>query len=50
LDKLKIDSDLMHIIREYVEIPDTENKGVGIVAGGVLSMLYSWRIKLLCYI
>ncbi|HBM14796.1 MAG TPA: hypothetical protein DD381_00370 [Lentisphaeria bacterium] len=27
------------IIRDYVRIPDTENKGTGIVAGGALSTL-----------
>jgi len=29
----------MRIIREYITVPDTANKGVGIVAGGALSTL-----------
>ena len=32
-------SELSEIIRDYVIIPDTENKGKGIVAGGALSTL-----------
>ena len=39
LDKLNIDPSLMLIIRDYVKIPDTDNKGIGIVAGGALSTL-----------
>ena len=39
LVSLNISPYLMHIIREYVKIPDTERKGKGILAGGALSTL-----------
>ena len=39
LESLNISPDLMHIVKEYVKIPDTERKGKGIVAGGALSNL-----------
>jgi len=39
LVKLNINPELMRIVKDYVTIPDTENKSMGIVAGGALSML-----------